>query len=124
LIGEALDMASWVLLLAGSFFLIVGAIGLIRMPDFYTRMHAASVIDTLGVALILLGLMMQAGLSLITLKLIFLVALFFFTGPVVAHALAQAALQMGLEPILKEDRRAGPKAKAATPKTARKKSRS
>jgi len=50
------DAISWVLIALGSFFLVSGAIGLIRMPDVYTRMHAASVIDTLGAMLLILGL--------------------------------------------------------------------
>jgi len=100
-----LNVLSWVLILAGSAFVVIGAIGLVRMPDLYTRMHAASVTDTLGACLLIGGLMLQAGLTLVTLKLVFLLALFFFTGPVVTHALAQAALHEGVEPVLHEDRR-------------------
>jgi len=66
------DIASWALIIAGSFFTVVGAIGLVRMPDVYTRMHAASVTDTLGAGLLLAGLMVQAGLGLMTLKLLFI----------------------------------------------------
>jgi multicomponent Na+:H+ antiporter subunit G len=101
------DVASWVLILLGSFFVIVGALGLVRMPEIFTRMHAASVIDTAGVGLLILGMALQAGLSLVTLKLFFLLALFFFTGPVVTHALAQACLHEGIQPRLSEDRRKG-----------------
>ena len=61
-----LDIVSWALILAGSFFTVVGAIGLVRMPDVYTRMHAASVTDTLGAGLLLAGLMVQAGLGLVS----------------------------------------------------------
>ncbi len=99
------NWVSWTLIGAGSFFVLVGAIGIVRMPDVYTRMHAASVMETLGAGLLLMGLMLQAGFSLITLKLVFLLALFFFVGPVVSHALAQAALHEGVEPLLHEDRR-------------------
>lgn len=102
----ALDAVSWIMILAGSSFVVIGAIGLVRMPDFYTRVHAVSVTDTLGAGLLLGGLMLQAGLGLVALKLLFLLALFFFTGPVVTHALAQAALHQGLSPLLHEDRRA------------------
>jgi multicomponent Na+:H+ antiporter subunit G len=77
-----LEMASWMLILLGSFFTVVGTLGLVRLPDVFTRMHAASVTDTLGVGLLILGMGLQAGLSLVTLKLFFLLALFFFTGPV------------------------------------------
>ncbi len=99
------EIASWGLILFGSFFTIVGAFGMFRMPEIFTRMHAASVTDTLGVGFLVLGMGLQAGFSLVTLKLAFLLALFFFTGPVVTHALAQACLHEGIEPLLEEDRR-------------------
>ena len=101
-----IDILSWVLLLAGGAFCIIGALGLGRMPDFFTRMHAASVTDTLGAGLMLLGLMLQAGFTLVTVKLIVLGLLIFFTSPTATHALAQAALARGLQPLLaqaKED---------------------
>lgn len=101
-----IDALSWACILLGSFFTVVGAFGLVRMPDVFTRMHAASVTDTLGVGFLILGMGLQAGLSLVTLKLLLLLALFFFTGPVVTHALAQASLHEGIQPILNEDRRA------------------
>ena len=100
-----IEFLSWAFILSGSFFVLVGAIGLVRMPDLYTRMHAASVSETLGGGLLFLGLMLQAGLTLVTVKLLVLLALFFFAGPVASHALAQAALHEGVEPILTEDRR-------------------
>lgn len=101
----AIEIASWLLILLGSFFTLVGAIGLVRMPDVFTRMHAGSVIDTLGVGLLVLGMCLQAGPSLVTLKLLFLLTLFFFSGPVVTHALAQACLHERILPRLTEDRR-------------------
>lgn len=95
-----LDAASWILLVAGGFFCVVGGVGLLRMPDFYTRMHAASVTDTLGVGCILAGLMLQAGLSLVSVKLLFIGILVFFTSPTATHALARAARARGVEPLL------------------------
>jgi multicomponent Na+:H+ antiporter subunit G len=100
-----IEVASWALILLGSFFTVVGAFGLVRMPEVFTRMHAASVTDTLGVGFLILGMGLQAGLSLVTLKLFFLMVLFVFTGPVVTHALAQACLHEGIKPALAEDRR-------------------
>lgn len=91
---------SWVSLVLGGVFCIVGAIGLLRMPDFYTRMHAASVIETLGAGLILLGLMLQAGLTLVTVKLLMLGLLILFVSPTATHALARAAMVRGLKPLL------------------------
>ena len=101
----AIDIVSWGLILLGSFFTVVGMIGLVRMPEIYTRMHATSVTETLGAGLLLIGMMLQAGLSLVTLKLVFIFGLFFFTAPVVTHALAQAALHERVQPLLAEDRR-------------------
>lgn len=100
-----LDVASWALILIGSGFIIAGAVGVLRLPDVYTRMHAASVIETVGAGALFAGLMLQAGLTQVTLKLLFILLLFFFTGPVITHALAQAALHAGVKPELEEDRR-------------------
>ncbi len=94
------DIASWVCLVAGGFFCLVGGIGLLRMPDFYTRMHAASVTETLGAGLILLGLLIQAGITLVGAKLLMIGLLIFFTSPAASHALAKAALSRGLQPLL------------------------
>lgn len=100
----ALDVASGLCLLAGGFFCVIGAIGLIRMPDFYTRMHALSVIDTLGAGLILLGLLLQVDAWLVAVKLVAIGLLLFFAGPTAAHALAKAARLRGLEPLGRADR--------------------
>lgn len=100
-----MDVLAWTLILAGSGLVLTGAIGLVRMPDLYTRLHAASVIDSLGAYLLILGMMVHAGVSLVSLKLLFVGALFFFFGPVASHALAQAALAAGVKPQLEEDRR-------------------
>ncbi|MGA9394375.1 MAG: monovalent cation/H(+) antiporter subunit G [Azonexus sp.] len=95
-----LDILSALLLAGGSFFCLAGGTGLLRMPDFYTRMHAASVIETLGAGLILLGLMLQAGLTLVTVKLAMVGLLIFFASPTASHALARAAMFRGLVPEL------------------------
>lgn len=94
------DIFSWLLLLAGGFFVIVGGIGILRMPDFCTRLHAAGITDTLGAMLILLGLMIQGGLTLITVKLILILLLLLFTSPTASHALAKAALSDNVKPFL------------------------
>lgn len=105
MIAQLTDALSWLMIVSGGFFLVAGAIGLLRMPDVYTRMHAASVIDTLGAGLMLGGLMLQSGIDLVTVKLIFVLLLILFFGPVISHALAQAALAEDIKPILSEDRR-------------------
>jgi len=94
------DTLSTVLLIGGGFFVIVGGIGILRLPDVYTRLHAASVTDTLGVILIVAGLMVQAGWTLITVKLLLILLFLLFTSPVASHALARAALSDGVKPIL------------------------
>lgn len=91
---------SWALLAGGGFFCIVGALGMLRMPDFYTRMHAASLIDTLGAGLMLAGLVLQAGLTLVAAKLAMVGLLILFASPTATHALARAAMMRGLEPLL------------------------
>lgn len=96
----AIDLLSWLCLLAGGWFAMVGGLGLLRMPDFYTRMHAASVTDTLGAALLLFGLVLQAGFTLVAGKLIILGLFIFFTSPAATHALAKAAFARGLKPLL------------------------
>ena len=99
-----LNLISAGLLAAGSIFVLIGAFGLIRLPDFYTRLHAAGITDTLGAELILLGLMFQAGLSLVTVKLILISLFIFFTSPTATHAVANAARVMGLKPLLVPDK--------------------
>lgn len=98
--SAVLEIVSGALLGAGGLFCVIGAVGLLRMPDFYTRVHAASVTDTLGVGLILAGLILQAGWTLVMAKLVVIGLLVFFTSPAAAHALARAALGRGLEPRL------------------------
>ena len=88
---SAIYLTSYFFLVMGGIFCIIGGIGLLRMPDFFTRLHAASVIETLRAGFLLVGMMLQAGLSLITVKLIFIFLLIFFTSPTATHALARAA---------------------------------
>jgi len=98
-----LDIASWVLMSLGGLFCVIGAVGLLRMPTFFTRTHAASVIDTLGAGLIILGLMLQSGWSLATVKMLILGVLILFTSPTAGHSLANAAFRRGIKPGLHEE---------------------
>lgn len=95
-----LDGLSWALLLTGSAFAVIGGIGIVRMPDVYTRMHAASLTDTMAALCILGGLMIQGGLTLVTVKLVLILLFLMFTSPVASHALAAAALGQGHRPLL------------------------
>jgi len=103
----AIDIVTGLLLAGGSFFVLVGSIGVIRLPDFYTRMHAAGVTDTLGAELILLAMMLQAGFSLVTVKIIAIAFFMFFTSPTSTHAVANAAWTAGLRPLLGKDLKEG-----------------
>ena len=96
--AAALDVLSWVLLLAGGGFVLVGGVGILRLPDLYTRMHAASLTDTLGTLLILGGIMVQAGLTLASIKLLAIAVFLMLTGPTATYALANAALMSGMNP--------------------------
>lgn len=93
-----LDILTWAFIAAGAFFLIVGSLGLIRLKDVFARMHAASLIDTLGIGLVLVGLCFQAGLTLTTAKLLLILAFVAFTSPTTTYALARAALAGGVLP--------------------------
>jgi multicomponent Na+:H+ antiporter subunit G len=93
-----LDLASWLCILVGAAAALIGGLGLLRLPDVFARMHGAGMIDTLGLGAILLGLMIQAGLTLITVKLVLIVLFVLYTSPVVTHALARACLNAGIEP--------------------------
>jgi multicomponent Na+:H+ antiporter subunit G len=93
-----LNFLCWILIISGSFFVIVGAFGTYRFPDFWSRLHAASITDSAGVILLLIGMGVYSGLTLITFKL-FVIGLFLFiTGPTSTHAVANAALVSGLRP--------------------------
>jgi len=94
----AQQVLSWIFILSGSFFVIVGALGVLRFPDFWSRLHAASITDSAGVILLLIGMALQVGISLIAVKLIIIGVFLFITGPTSTHAVANAALVSGLRP--------------------------
>ncbi len=98
-----LDMLSAACLLAGSFLCITGGIGLIRMPDFFARVHAAGVTETLATPLLLFGLMLQMDWSLDLLKVVMIMIFVLATNPTATHATAKAALHGGLKPLVSED---------------------
>ena len=96
-----LDVLSWLCLVSGALFGVIAGIGLVRLPDLFTRMHAAGIGDTLTAGLIILGLMLQAGLTLNLVKLALIVFFIIFTSPTSTHALAKAALHGGVRPLLR-----------------------
>lgn len=99
------DILSWALMLAGGFAVVTGAIGLVRFPDFFTRLHAAGVTDTAGAELIILGMMLQSPTWLHVAKLAFIGAFLFLTSPVATHAIAHAAWMTGFKPMQGPDLR-------------------
>lgn len=94
------DVLSGVFLIIGAGSCLIGAVGMIRFPDFFTRLHAASLIDTVGIGFIFLALMIQAGFTLISVKLLFVLILMFFLSPLATHAAARAALYAKIKPYL------------------------
>ena len=103
-----LDIASWLLLVAGGALVATGGLGIVRFPDVYTRSHAAGVTDTGGAGLILIGLMLQGGATLVTVKLILILVFIFFTSPTATFALVHAAYESDEEPQLEHDLRDDP----------------
>ncbi len=108
----ALDVLSWLAIVGGLFFMIVGTVGLLRMPDVFTRLHAAGMTDTMGAGFLLLGMCLQAGVgllhaesleslvqgALVLVRLVLVYAFLLFTSPISTHALARAALSGGVQP--------------------------
>ena len=95
-------MLSIIFIVAGLFFLIVAAGGVIRLPDVFSRSHAVSLTDSLGASLLLVGLALHEGLSINTLKILVVLALLYILNPVIAHATIRAALRAGVKPWEKE----------------------
>ncbi len=108
MIETGIAIMSSILLAVGAFFYLVGAIGLIRMPDVFTRMHANGISDTVGAGFMLVGMMLTAGFTLISAKLFIIILIILFTTPIATHALAQAAMHAGIHPMLKSNRVLGP----------------
>jgi len=90
-----LDIASWALLSIGGIFVLIGGIGVLRMPDLYTRIHASSLTDTMGAIMIIVGVMLQAESSLAAIKLAAILLFLLLTSPTASNALASAALLAG-----------------------------
>lgn len=94
----AIDIISWILLSLGGIFVFIGGLGALRMPNLYTRIHAASLTDTIAAVLIIGGIMLQAGATLATIKLAAILLFLLLTSPTASNALASAAILSGLQP--------------------------
>lgn len=94
-----ISVLSGCFILLGVLALLIGALGLLRLPDVYCRIHAVGMIDTAGASFIILGLAIHEGVSLVTLKLLFIGIFLFFTSPIATHAVAQVAHKSGVVPV-------------------------
>jgi multicomponent Na+:H+ antiporter subunit G len=94
-----IDWISGIFFLAGGLLCITGGVGLLRMPDFFSRVHAAGVTETLATPMLLIGLMLQMDWSLDTVKVFMIMVLVLATNPTATHAMAKAALHGGLRPF-------------------------
>jgi multicomponent Na+:H+ antiporter subunit G len=107
MVTPVLEALSWVCLIGGVAFALIGAVGMLRFPDVFSRMHAAGIIDALAAGLVLLGLGLQAPSWLVAVKLLLVYVFILFTSPTATHALARAALNGGVKPML-ADSTSGP----------------
>ena len=107
MIDLVLDVASWIAIVAGLFFMLVGTIGVLRLPDVYTRLHAGGMTDTMGAGLLILGMLLQTIEGIlhgqdtwwfVLFRLILIYLFILFTSPISTHALARAGLAGGVEP--------------------------
>ena len=99
----AIDIIAIIFISLGVFVLIVGTIGLLRLPDFYTRMHAIGKCDTLGLAMVLVGLALYEGLTLLSAKLLLIAVFLFIANATATHAITRAAIKAGMVPWTKKE---------------------
>lgn len=94
-----IEIVSWILILSGSAFTVIGAVGTVRFPNFWSRLHAASVSESAGMILLIAGMCLQSGMTLVTVKLVVIGIFILITGPTSTHAVANAALMSGERPV-------------------------
>jgi multicomponent Na+:H+ antiporter subunit G len=97
------EAAAVILMVGGVAFMLIGSIGINTLPDFYSRCHAAGKVDTLGILLLLFGMMLHEGLSLNSLKLLLIICFVLVTSPVATHALMRRAFIAGFKPWSKRE---------------------
>ena len=99
-----ITIISGIFIAIGCFLIVVASIGVVRFPDFYSRMHPAGKGDTLGQGFVLVGLMIYEVFDLISVKLLLLIIFIFIANPTATHALAKAAYVAGVKPWTREER--------------------
>ena len=109
-LNELPELIQWVLvpvaigsMLIGLFFLFVAAIGVLRLPDVFTRSHAVSLTDSLGALFLLGGLALYQGFDTNMVKILIVLVLLYLLNPVIAHATVRSALRSGLKPWRRND---------------------
>jgi len=96
-----LEILAWISMMVGAIFSIIGGIGIVRLPEFFSRMHAGGITDSMGAGLILFGLILHDGVLTLTSAKLFMIGFFFIvTSPTACHALAKSALAQGMKPEL------------------------
>ena len=103
MLAEVMGWAGGALICAGGIAVVIGAFGLVRLPDVYSRIHAGGIVDTAGVALMVLGMVLIAPSWLVAAKLVLVGVFLFFTSPIAAHAIALVAHDQGVEPAGKDE---------------------
>lgn len=98
MLAYAVNIISYAFILAGVFFIFTGALGILRMPDLFTRLHPAGLADSFGAPLVLIGVAIQNGFSLFSAKIILLIFFLLITSPTATHALSKSALLSGIKP--------------------------
>ena len=97
----ALTILGWALVFGGLFFVLVAAIGALRLPDFYSRTHASGAAETFGISLFCLGMGLVNGFNLMFIKLLLIAIFMMFANPVGGHMIARAAYKAGIQPWFK-----------------------
>ncbi len=97
-----LNILSWFFIVAGAFFMLSGALGILRMPDFFSRLHPAGITDSFGAPMLLVGVMLKYGFSLFSGKIFLLILFLFITNPTSTNVLSQAAIISKIKPYLKD----------------------
>ena len=98
--GQTLvTILSGIFIACGVAALLIGSIGLLRLPDVYCRIHAVGMIDTAGASFLILGMIIHGGFTLVSVKLVMIGVFLFFTSPIATHAVAQVAYKSGVVPV-------------------------
>lgn len=101
----ALDIVSWIFLILGAFFSIVGGIGIVRFPEFFSRLHGGGITDTMGAGMLIIGLLFQVKHPLVGVKLMMILFFLIMTSPASCHALAKSAISQNVKPTLDDRKR-------------------